>query len=366
MILAVAQEVPAYGGSALPGLERNLRTGVSIALSRLLDLLGSNAPALDGPARRIYSRLGAVEFREGRGLDTLQAAYRTGARVTWDQFARAALAAEVAPQNLVALAESIFVYIDELATASVAGHTAEASTLNRQRDLTRARLAEALLDGEAVSAPSLVRRLAEEAAWPLPGKLAVALVPAAPGRALPPAPPDALILQRDDEVIAILPDPSGPGRRKRLTAGLSGQIYVGTVRPPEEAALSLDHARRVRDLVATGILPASHPVMAADHLLELVVTADRALIAELSRKALAPLDGLAPAKRTVVLETLDAWLRHQGERAAIAEDLHIHPQTVSYRMGRLTELFGEALADPRRRLSLALALMAGGPAGRTA
>jgi DNA-binding PucR family transcriptional regulator len=40
----------------------------------------------------------------------------------------------------------------------------------------------------------------------------------------------------------------------------------------------------------------------------------------------------------------------------VAERLGVHPQTARYRMGRLRELFGEALEDPDRRFWLELAL----------
>ena len=39
-----------------------------------------------------------------------------------------------------------------------------------------------------------------------------------------------------------------------------------------------------------------------------------------------------------------------------AEALHVHVQTLRYRLGRLRDVFGDALDDPQRRLELALAL----------
>jgi DNA-binding PucR family transcriptional regulator len=54
--------------------------------------------------------------------------------------------------------------------------------------------------------------------------------------------------------------------------------------------------------------------------------------------------------------TLLAWLDHQGNVAAIAEALGVHPQTVRYRLGRLRALFGTALDDPNVRFELSLAL----------
>ncbi|MGZ6804912.1 MAG: helix-turn-helix domain-containing protein, partial [Nocardioidaceae bacterium] len=62
--------------------------------------------------------------------------------------------------------------------------------------------------------------------------------------------------------------------------------------------------------------------------------------------------------RDRLAETLLAWLQHRGERQRVAADLHVHPQTVGYRLGQLRELFGEALDDPEGRFELELALRA--------
>jgi DNA-binding PucR family transcriptional regulator len=45
-----------------------------------------------------------------------------------------------------------------------------------------------------------------------------------------------------------------------------------------------------------------------------------------------------------------------GDRQAMAAELHVHPQTVRYRLARLHELFGPALEDPATRARLMLAL----------
>ena len=42
--------------------------------------------------------------------------------------------------------------------------------------------------------------------------------------------------------------------------------------------------------------------------------------------------------------------------AVAAAALHVHPQTVRYRLAGLRELFGGALDDPDARLELAIAL----------
>jgi DNA-binding PucR family transcriptional regulator len=57
------------------------------------------------------------------------------------------------------------------------------------------------------------------------------------------------------------------------------------------------------------------------------------------------------------------WLAEQGRLGAVAERLEIHPQTARYRMGRLRELFGDALDDPDSRFWLQVALRAGDMTG---
>ena len=101
------------------------------------------------------------------------------------------------------------------------------------------------------------------------------------------------------------------------------------------------------------------PVWVEDHLAELVVHAEPLATADLARTRLAALDGLRPAVRERLTETLLAWLRHQGQRAPIAEELFVHQQTVGYRVNQLRQVFGDDLDDPEVRFELELVLRAG-------
>jgi hypothetical protein len=360
-IAAIDRELPAFRAGLDGDLGRTVRRGVEIALNRLLDLMGTDRPALDARARHVYETLGEGEGAQGRSLDTLLAAYRIGARVTWADLAAAAVRGGVGTDQLVLLAEAIFVYIDELSAASASGFARRQAADAGHRDVLRSRLAEALIDGDAASALPRVRRLAEDAAWPIPERLTVALVNLPGGGEGPPAAakadPEVLILAKGPDLIALIAEPALPG----LAASLAGRfgatgVFLGTTRAPGQAPLSLAHARAVRRLALQGVLPDGGLVAAADHLAALVVHADPTLLDDLARQALAPLDSVAPARRAVLEETLAAWLAHQGERAQVAAALTVHPQTVSYRLGRLAELFGAALRDPATRLALTLAL----------
>ena len=99
---------------------------------------------------------------------------------------------------------------------------------------------------------------------------------------------------------------------------------------------------------------------AADHTTALLLRSDRRLTQELVRARLAPLAGLGAGPRARLTATLAAWLATQGRLQAVAERLHVHPQTVRYRLAQLRELFGDALEDPQRRFELELALRAEG------
>jgi DNA-binding PucR family transcriptional regulator len=110
-------------------------------------------------------------------------------------------------------------------------------------------------------------------------------------------------------------------------------------------------------LAESGLVPAGNGLVAADdHSVALLLHADRALARDIARTALRPLDGLSRNARTRLEETLAAWLRHRGRTETVAASLHVHPQTVRYRLAKLRELFGDALEDPDRRFELELAL----------
>jgi hypothetical protein len=349
---AIRAEVPAYARAWSEEIRPVVQRGTEIALARLLDLFGTDADALDDRAAGFYRRIGAVESKQGRSLDALLSAYRVGARVAWERFSARALEAGVDTDDLVTLAEAIFVYIDVLSTASATGHANQEG----QRDVLRSRLVQALLDGEASTDPLAMQDAADAAGWTIPERMAVAVVPLAPGRE-PTPPPEVIAVIENGEAIAIVPDPSGPGRRRSLERSWEGsQVFVGTVRPPAEAATSLVHARRVQRLVQWGRVPDTRIVVATDHLAELVIAADAELLQELRERVLRPLAGVPAGKRSALEQTLAAWLGWHGDRARIAAALHVHPQTVSYRVQRLRELFGDALDDPHDRLAMQLVL----------
>ena len=160
-------------------------------------------------------------------------------------------------------------------------------------------------------------------------------------------------------MIAIVPDPQAPARRMQLERALAERTAaIGPVTPWVEAWRSARRARAAYRLASAGALPGNRLVTAERHLPELLLHADPALLAELAEQALAPLAHRSPAARRRLAETLRALIDHGFRAPDSAAALHVHPQTVRYRLGQLREDFGAALEDPERRFELALALRA--------
>jgi DNA-binding PucR family transcriptional regulator len=89
-----------------------------------------------------------------------------------------------------------------------------------------------------------------------------------------------------------------------------------------------------------------------------VLLQDEQLATALIAEHLAPLDALPQAEQDRLLDTLQAWLDHQRHTPTIARALHVHPQTVRYRIAKLKDLLGEQLETPGGRFELGLALRA--------
>ena len=58
----------------------------------------------------------------------------------------------------------------------------------------------------------------------------------------------------------------------------------------------------------------------------------------------------------MLADTLAAYLDGFGDIAAVAQRLHVHPNTVRYRVRRIEKLLSTSLDDPDDRLVLALGL----------
>ena len=353
MIAAIRAAVPAYARPLEGAFGEGVRSGVEGALSQFLDVVEKDH-AGPLPARELYADLGRGEAREGRSLEALLAAYRIGARVAWRRAAERARELGMDDEVLALLAESIFAYMDELSAASAEGFAREHAAAAGERDRRRAALARLLIQRPPAD-PASVEHAAREAAVELPETIA-AVVWGEDDRAASRLPLGCLV----DGTLALIPDPDAPGRRAELARAFRAPAALGPTVHWRDAGHS---ARRAAD--ALRLVEADGLIHAGDHLTTLLLQRDPALIAELAERRLAPLADATPAARERLLETLGAWLEHHGSVPDVARAIHVHPQTVRYRLNQLRELFGADLEDPDARFELLLVTRARSLRGRS-
>jgi hypothetical protein len=213
-----------------------------------------------------------------------------------------------------------------------------------------------------------VERVAAAAAWRLPEQLAALVVEDAVAVAA--RLPGAIGASLDPVGVVLVPVPERPvpGRtawydRVRI-AVRDRPAVLGPVVALGRAGRSVARAQATWPLHVAGLLGTQPTglVRADDHLLALLLAAEPELAAELCEHALAPLRELPPGAGARGEQTLRAWLDAHGDVSVAAATLHVHPQTVRYRLAALREAFGDALDDSAARLELAIALRMTHPA----
>jgi len=354
MIEVIGRAVPEYASQPHPDSQQRLADAVTAAVAQFIAHItepGRSTQAITAEFRAI----GSAAAREGGNLDAPQNALRLGARVAWRWLCEADAGLDL--RELSGVGETVFAYLDELAAACAQGY-AEALAQTAEERQRRSRRLLATILSEPPPGAELLAGLARAAGWVLPAQVAVAAL--GEGR-----PQDALVLppgvladvNRPDPCL-LLPDPDGPGRRAVIDRALRGRpAAIGPSVPLARAAMSLRWARQALALARAGVIPAARgPVRCDQHLSTLLILADEDLARALGNSRLAPLARLRAGQRDRIAETLLAWLQLGENAAAVAHQLHVHPQTVRYRLRQVHELFGDQLRDPERRFELQLAL----------
>jgi hypothetical protein len=363
IIAAVRAGVPEYARPLEGRFGRRITEGVTVALTQFVDLLGVDSSPGD---LRVYRGLGQLEHREGRTLAALQSAYQVGTRTAWRRIAGSPVARRLPAEVIFGLAEALFTYVEQLGAASVAGWAYE-DARNAGSVQTRRHALVELLARQPAPSVAEVERVAAAATWRLPERLAALVVDDAVAVAA--RLPGAVGANLDPVGVVLVPVPERPvpGRtawsdRVRI-AVRDKPAVLGPVVPLAQAGRTVARAQATWPLHAAGLLGApAGLVRADDHLLALLLAAEPELAADLCEHALAPLRALPTGAGARSEQTLRAWLDAHGDVSVAAATLHVHPQTVRYRLAALRETFGDALDDPAARLELAIALRMTHPA----
>ncbi|GGW20721.1 hypothetical protein GCM10018980_73390 [Streptomyces capoamus] len=165
-----------------------------------------------------------------------------------------------------------------------------------------------------------------------------------------------------DHVVLLLPgDDPGPVAHvvsKELSEALHGVVTVGSARPvtsPTAIAAAYQEARRCLDAVARLMGPGA--AASPDDLGFLgLLLSDQPDVRSFISAAIGPVLDYDEQQYTDLVATLEAYFASASSPSRAAEVLHVHPNTVSRRLERITELLGEGWQKPSRALQVQLAL----------
>jgi hypothetical protein len=254
------------------------------------------------------------------------------------------------------------VYIEELSADSVEGYAEARSRLEGERRRRRRELVAVLLR-DPPSDQAELRSAADDAGW-RPPRTAAALACSEEQleRLATRLPADALATPLDGIGCAIVSDPDGPGRRTELEEAIkrsrTRRAALGPTAPLSELGSSWPLTRAALRAIEANAIEASGLVRVDDVLGRLLLLENDGLVERIAARRLAPFASLTPKARRRMEETALAYVQRQGNAAAMARALGVHPQTARYRVARLRELLGDALDDADARFELELVLRA--------
>ncbi|MFJ7412682.1 helix-turn-helix domain-containing protein [Streptomyces sp. NPDC098077] len=334
-----------------------IRVGVEQSLASFVDLVAE--PSSPTTLRDdMCRRFGRFEAYEGRSMDTLQGAYRLGARVALRRAKKVGQSYHLSPTLMLSFADALFAYVDELESLSREGFQEVRSQSGEHSEALRRRLLHLILAGRPAPG-SAIADLCEQVGWALPEEVTLVAVRA-------PAELDRLSADRDLLVDLSAPQPHLliPGalddaRRSMLEQALpAGRAAIGLTVPAALACESIRWARRVLELVDSGVIDDAPLIRCEDHLTTLWLLSDPALLDQLAQRELAAVAGISATRRDRLVETLRIWLDTRGTAAQMGALLDVHPQTVRYRMRSLESIFGDQLVDPESRFATEAVLRA--------
>jgi hypothetical protein len=358
MIDTFVAEIPLYGLLPREQLEGEILAITEANLRLFFDALRSGVPLSATALGDV--RLSAARRAEERvPLDAVLTAYHVGARIGWQALVAAAEPTET--DALIAAGARVLGYAQQVTAAVASAYLEEQQTIyGEERDARRA-LASALLSGEP--AESLAARLGVEIA---PAYVVVAL-------RMGPHP---------DESERGVGGAVAARRKVRRAQGAlddwAGTAVIGLLEPagggvllPTTAEEAMGCAERLPDLVESVQKAAGADVIAGGAVAKGVADVARAAsqahdVVRLARQLHKPHGGyllrdvlleyqltrpsdaqtelsrlLDPLERNPDLpHTLDVYLANDLDRRRTAAALHVHPNTLDYRLRRIVELTG--------------------------
>jgi hypothetical protein len=341
----------------------DLRASVRDNLVHILSrLAGHPMPGLEPPRAT-----GRRRAEQGAPLPAILHAYRVAGKFIWAAVLAEASADKVAAAALLDAASELWLIIDELSGEVTDAYRDTVTERARRSEQTRNAMLDVLLRGD-LGDGSRLWECATSLRLPHQGTFVV-VAARAPGPAAESIPhaEDALRmrgvrsawrveLDAHVGVVALTPR-TGIEQLCTLLADLtSGPIGIS------EQYTSLDQtpaALRQARLAYTAASPTgTDPVRYERVPVAVLLASAPDAAAGVAQAVLGPVLALPAPECDLLLATLRAWFADEGATSEAAAKLHLHRNTVRYRLRRLEELTGRSLSRPTGVAELHLALEA--------
>lgn len=286
--------------------------------------------------------------RDGVPLEDLLHAYRRGGQLGWEAIVAAARPGEQA--TLLPAVAHLLDYVDRVSHAVADTYHAEQRSLISAEERRLRDLFDTLLAGEPVDRAA--REAAGRIGFPVVDRytpFAAAGADGDPALARELRAGGTLAVSDGARAVGLIAADAVPP-----TPAAGVLIAVGATSEHTALAPALDDVRMLLDVgVRVG---ADGTITADDFLPELLLAGSPRFATRVHAVALGPLEDYASQRSGDLLETLDVFVGSGCERREAAQRLHVHPNTLDYRLKRIEQLTGLALARPADLLLYTLAL----------
>jgi len=334
------QRVPEYRQLPAEELSGDIARVTEQALRTFAVVLGTGAlPSAD--ELRFLRESATQRAEEGVPIDVVLTAYHVGIQVVWEALVPVARPEEVS--DVLALNALALRYLQLVTPAVSAGYLDERQTMFDDERSARHALLTGLLDGSVTaSGPYVVLALHVP---PHPDELLTEVDAAIAGRRKLRRLRTELERHSREPVLsslgvdgglALLPGEDPPLDRivADVTRAAGVPLTVAAVAAPPSGVAGA--AKLAREVLAVALRSGPGLYRLTDVLLEYQLSRPSA--------ALGPLAAIVAPLTDELVQTLEVYLR-RGSRRPAASELHVHPNTVDYRLRRVAELTG---LDPTR------------------
>jgi hypothetical protein len=353
---------PFYRSGGVVPVE-DLRSSVLNNLVHILSQLsGSPMPGLEPPRAT-----GRRRAEQGAPLPVILHAYRVAGKFIWAAILAEAANDEVATTALLNAGSELWLIIDDHSGSVTDAYRDAVAERAHSDSQTRNAMLDVVLrgdlgDGSRLWESAATLRLPHQGTFvvvaaqaPRPG---VESIPHAENALRTRGVQSAWRVEVDAHVgVVVLTPRLGIDRVCVHLAELaSGPVCISAPYP------SLDQtpaAVRQARLARASATPGSHEIVRYEQVPIAILLASAPEAAAMVVQAiLGPVLALPAPERDVLLDTLRMWFAEQGATSVAAGKLHVHRNTVRYRLRRLEELTGRSLSQPTGSAELHLALEA--------